>query len=584
MGKKDKKNLKSIINTTITLTTLSKRGRKWFVLKCINGALMGIVWGALTRYIEFFTKAAIDKDLAFFKETTIVYVIFLVFMIMIRFTGPFLGNRYSMYAIRDLKRNILFNIHDLKISYFDDRHSGDIITKLSNDVGIIENFIKYDLTTLFGYLPGSFGYSLTVLFIMNTKLTLFVLPLVIAASFFTIRFSFKMRQISNQRQKFVSNMNMILRDILENVSITKIFNLDKYFYNKYDVELTNAQHEENKVYKNNQIISVLGHLVRIIPFVIAYFLGIFYITKGQLTIAQLVGYTALVGYTFGSFANLFAIISHAAQSTGAMDHIKEITNETKERTDGKDFTKNNCENAFEFNNISYEYVKGIKAINKMSFTVKKGSKTALVGESGCGKSTAVKLLQGYYENYNGSILINGENLNNWELKSLRNKFSYVSQDEYLFSDSIRNNIMYGKINATKEEFENVCKITGVNEIISELDEGYDSVIGERGSKLSGGQRQRINLARALLSDSQYILLDEPTSNLDTKSEYYIEKAINSTKDNKTILIIAHRLSTIINCDNIIVIKNGTVVEKGTHLQLISNKDEYYNLYNLQEVQ
>lgn len=583
MEKRDKKNFKSIINTIITLITLSKRGRKWFVIKCLNGAAMGIVWGVLTRYIEFFTKAAIDKDLQFFKEITLVYLVFIVFMILIRFTGPFLGNRYSMYAIRDLKQNILFNIHDLKINYFDDKHSGDIVTKLSNDVDIIENFIKFDLTTLFGYLPGSFGYSVTVLFIMNTKLTLFVLPLVIAASFFTIRFSFKMREISNQRQKYVSNMNMILRDILENISITKIYNLDKYFYNKYDSELLNAQHEENKVYKNNQVISVLGQLIRIVPFVIAYFLGIFYITKGQLTISQLIGYTALVGFTFGSFANLFAIFSHAAQSTGAMDHINEITKGTKERIDGDDFTKENCENVFEFKNVYFEYVKDIGVINNMSFKVKKGSKTALVGESGCGKSTVVKLLQGYYENFDGTIFINDRDLNSWELKSLRNNFSYVSQDEYLFADSIKTNILYGKINATSEEFENVCEITGVNEIASELENGYDSIIGERGSKLSGGQRQRINLARALISDNQFILLDEPTSNLDTKSEYYIEKAINSTKNDKTILIIAHRLSTIINCDSIIVVKDGVVVEEGTHVQLIRKKGEYYNLYNLQEV-
>ncbi|MBN2851170.1 MAG: ABC transporter ATP-binding protein [Clostridia bacterium] len=579
----DKKDFKSISHTIFVLMSLSKEARIWFFLKCINGATMGIVYGILMRYIEYFTNAAVNKDMTLFKQTTVVYLILLAFMVLTRFFGPFMGNRYSMYTIRDIKRKILLNIHDLKINYFDDKHSGDIVTKLTNDVTILENFISNDMATLFGYLPGALGYAIISMFIMNTRLSLLVLPIVLLASYFTMKFSFRMRGISNQRQKYISNMNMILRDILENIGIVKIYNLNDHYFKKYDEELSSAQKEENKVYKNNQIISVIGFMVRIIPYVSVFFIGIYFIGRNQLTISQMVGFSALSGYSFGNLQNLYAIIAHAAESTGAMDHINEISNEKKERVDGSDFSSVNHADAFEFSHVFYDYVEGITVINDMSFSIKRGSKTALVGESGCGKSTVVKLIQGYYDNYTGDILINGLSIKEWSLKALRSNYSYVSQDEYLFSDSIRNNIMYGKISATEEEFNHVCTVTGVNEIAEEQENGYDSMIGERGVQLSGGQRQRIHLARALLSDNQFILLDEPTSSLDTRSEYYIEKAIQNTGENKTIVIIAHRLSTIINCDDIIVIKAGKTVESGTHESLMNKKGEYYHLYNSQEV-
>ena len=578
-----KKDLKSIMSTIFELMGISKIAKKWFIIKCINGATMAVSWGIITRYIEYFTKAALDKDMELFKTTSLIYIVIVLFMVLTRFLGPFAGNRYGMYTIKEFRKNILYNVHNLKIDYFDNKHSGDTITKLSNDVSIVENFISYDMTTLFGYLPGGLIYSMSVLFLMNVKLTLILLPIIVLTTVYSMKYWIKTKEISNKRQKYISKANMILRDILENVSIVKIYNLDKYFYNKYDDNIIASQNEENKIYKNNRIISIIGYFTRMIPLIAAYIFGVIFISKGQLSVPQLIAYTALTMLAFGHFSMLYGLFSNCAKMSGAMDHIKEITTEIKERTDGLDFFNNISKYAFEMKDVSFMYNDEIKVIHEMSFKIKKGETVAFVGESGCGKSTLVKLLLSYYETYSGEIFVNGKEIKEWNLQSLRSNFSYVSQDDYLFSDSIRNNIMYGKISASDKQFEQVCKIAGIDEIVDTLENGYDTLVGERGCSLSGGQRQRITLARAILADNRYILLDEPTSNLDTKSEFYIEKAIQNLKGSKTIIIIAHRLSTIINCDDILVMKHGKVIEHGKHEILINQRGEYYRLYNKQNV-
>jgi len=583
MKKNNNKSFVSIFRTIIELVKLSKQSRIWLFLKCINGALMAISWVVISRFIEYFTQAAINKDLDQFIKTTITYCILIVIMLVIRFMGPFMGNRQSMYKIRDLKRNLLFTIHKLKPHYFDEHHSGDVLTKLSSDINIVENFIDNDLATLLGYIPGGIIYGMIVVFKMNVELSLIVLPIVFITSMITMKFSFKIRKMSSERQKFVSNLNMILRDILENITITKIYNLNTFFFKKYDKQLKNAQQQENKIYKNRQIIGVIQGLIRIIPFTIAYLIGSIFVAKGQLTVSQLVAYGVLSSYMFGTFALLYIDIAHAAEVTGVMEHIKEIEQEEKERTDGNNYWDVTNDNAYTIRNLSFSYNRGIKVIDNVSFTIEKNKKTAIVGESGCGKSTIIKLLQGYYDDYEGEIFINGHSLSNWNLHKLRAQISCVTQAEYLFSDSIRKNIMLGNIIAGEKQFLKVCEMTGVDGIVSALDNGYDEQVGERGVSLSGGQKQRIHLARALLSNSQYLLLDEPTSNLDTKSEYYIEKAIKNYDKNKTIVIVAHRLSSIIDSDKIYVMKEGKIVEAGTHTQLMKKKGQYYNLYYMQEI-
>ncbi|MFO7637568.1 MAG: ABC transporter ATP-binding protein [Clostridia bacterium] len=570
---------RQVFRTIIHLITLSPPSVKWFVFKCANGAAMGISWGIITRYIEYFTQAAIARDMEMFKSVTLVYVLLIVFMLFIRFTGPFTGYRYSIYTIRDMRRNILRNIHGLRPGYFDDHHSGDALTKLSNDLGIVENFITNDATTLFGYLPGALGYGLFALFSMNAEMTLVILPITLVTSMFTMGYSMQMRGISSERQSLVSRTNEILRDILENIGITKVYDLRGHFYRKYDEQMVMAQDRENRTYRKNQVIMGMGYLIQTLPLALVYLLGISYIGRGSFTVPQLIAYTAMMMGVFGSFSHLFMIISNAAQVTGVMDHIREITDTEKERTDGEDFSAHFEEDAFIFRNVDFEYCKDVEVVKGMSFSIPRGARVSIAGKSGCGKSTVARLLQGYYGDYGGEIEVNGKELRGWNLDALRSNFSYVSQDDYLFSDSIRSNVLYGDPGAEEERFLEVCRDTGIDVIAREMKDGYATMVGERGSMLSGGQRQRISLARALLSDKPYLVLDEPTSNLDTESEYFIEKAIRKTGRDKTILVIAHRLSTIIHSDMIMVMGDGRIIEQGSHAELMDRQAAYFHLYH-----
>ena len=243
--------------------------------------------------------------------------------------------------------------------------------------------------------------------------------------------------------------------------------------------------------------------------------------------------------------------------------------------------KNIFESEINYQNVSFNYQRGQDVLSDVSLKVKKGSTTAIVGKSGSGKSTLVSLLPRFYEINNGKILIDDIDCSKISLESLRTMISIVPQDSFLFNDTIKNNIMFGKLDATFDEIKEAAEKANANEFINNFPEMYDTPIGERGIKLSGGQRQRISIARAMLKDSPILILDEATASLDSDSEKRVHKAIDNLILNKTVIIIAHRLSTIINADNIIVMDNSKIVETGTHQELLNKAGIYKSLYQLQ---
>jgi ABC-type multidrug transport system fused ATPase/permease subunit len=247
----------------------------------------------------------------------------------------------------------------------------------------------------------------------------------------------------------------------------------------------------------------------------------------------------------------------------------------EERTDGKDFGTNDSDIIVEFKNVSFSYHDDIPLLKDVSFKLYKNSRLALCGVSGSGKSTIFKLICGYYENFTGEIYIFGHDIRAWNLNALRKYMTCVTQDVFLFDDSIVNNIRMGNLDATDEMIEDASKKAYIDQFIKD--------VGERGAKVSGGQRQRIAVARALLKDAPLIMLDEPTSALDTKSEFYVQKSIENLKKGRSVLIIAHRLTTIIDSDQIILLEDGIIAEQGTHEQLIKSNKRYSELYRRQLV-
>jgi ABC-type multidrug transport system fused ATPase/permease subunit len=238
-------------------------------------------------------------------------------------------------------------------------------------------------------------------------------------------------------------------------------------------------------------------------------------------------------------------------------------------------------NAIEFENVSYGYANGLAVLDDCSFVVPRNKTTALVGASGGGKTTGFKLLCGYYDDYKGMIKVNGRSIGEWDLSALRKNMAYVSQENYLFDATIMDNIRYGRLDATDEEVMDAAKAAYADDFILQTENGYDTVLGERGVHLSGGQQQRLSIARAILKDALIILLDEPTAALDTKSEYYVQQALDNLASKKTVFVIAHRISTIENADNILVLEQGKIIEQGRHKELIARKGRYIELYSSQ---
>jgi len=392
----------------------------------------------------------------------------------------------------------------------------------------------------------------------------------------------KLGETANTIQEETDKYNTLLRDFIGGIHIYKAYNMKKTF----DTKIENACEE---VAKQSFIVSKVRNmdygiksLAFNLPSMIAYIAGGVLISRGELTVGELFIFTNVFFRVIGSFDRLSASWATIVESAGISQHLFKLLDAQEERQTGKNFSKDDF--SLEFRNISFEYNEGIKVLENVSFSIFKGEKVAIVGASGSGKTTIHKLISGHYDHYNGEILINSKELCEWELESLRANLSPVTQEVSLFDDTLRNNILHGRLEADENDVMDAAKKAYAYDFIQSMEEKMDTVIGEGGSKLSGGQRQRVAIARTILKDAPVLLLDEPTSALDTKSEHYIQQAIEEMGKDKTVIIIAHRLSTIVNADKIIVLDGGGVAEIGKHTELIKKNGKYTELYKRQLIE
>jgi len=360
-------------------------------------------------------------------------------------------------------------------------------------------------------------------------------------------------------------------------------------YQKEDAELKKIQkildEKFKAVRKVEQIRLGSGPVMEIISAIaiaiVVFFAG-YRSTQGAITLGEFVSFLAALMLAYQPVRSLAGINIGIQEGIAAAKRIYEIIDEKNEIYNDENSPSLKLQNtSIEFVNVSFAYPDGTHALKKLSTNIKGGTKIGLVGVSGSGKTTFLNLIPRFYHLTNGSILIDGQNINNVNLKSLRKEISLVSQDVILFDDTIKSNIMYGNSNATDEQLIQACKFAAAQDFIEDLPNKYETIIGENGIKLSGGQKQRLSIARAILKDSSIILLDEATSSLDSESESVIQKAIENLTKNKTTIIIAHRLSTVMNCDKILVFENGKIVEEGRHEFLVNNSSIYKRLYEKQ---
>ncbi len=575
-SKKQKTKAKDVIKMMTKIYKETSEHKKWAIGRWFGGIASGI----LSVFDFYFIGSALDVALSgeYERLLSFIYALIAIFLvrILLQFTNPLIDSQYELRTYRTLSMNAYNKIDKLEMGYYENVHTADTISTLIDDIEKIKTFMGNTIAGFLSWNPITLILSTIILCSINWKLTLFSLVVVPVVMFILNKVSEPLKDAKNNIQEHTAVLNAYLRDFIEGNDIYKAFNMHKSHTAKFE---ETCQNIANESYKSSLVMTknrALQILMMVIPQGICMFASIYFIARNELTIGQYV-----------IFSNMLWPLIHTVRTTGqgwaemigysgTAERYFKFLSYKEERTDGEDFGTDDSDIIVEFKNVSFSYHEDIPLLKNVSFELHKNSRLALCGVSGSGKSTIFKLICGYYENFTGDIHVFGHDIRKWNLVALRKYMTCVTQDVFLFDDSIINNIKMGNLDATDEMIEDASKKAYIDQFIKD--------VGERGAKVSGGQRQRIAVARALLKDAPLIMLDEPTSALDTKSEFYVQKSIENLKKGRSVLIIAHRLTTIIDSDLIVLLEDGMITEQGTHDQLIKNNQRYSELYKRQLVE
>ena len=497
----------------------------------------------------------------------------------------------SFYVLNPLKNKIINQLREdlydkvlrLPIGFFNEKRKGDLMSRMTNDVAEVENSV---VGTLEGWIkdPMTIIVTLSVLFLISVQLTLFILILIPVLGLVIGRVTKSLKKHSKDVANKYGETLSTLDETLGGLRVIKAFNIEKLLRAKFFKSNRELLHSKNKISYRRDLASPLSEVMGVILFTAVLYYG------GRLVFNnQLLEASAFLGF-LGIFYNIInpakalsTSFSNMRKGAAAMNRIEEILNTpvtVDDNPKGKQLT--DFSNEIEFRNVRFAYEDNI-ILDNINLTVKKGMTVALVGSSGAGKSTLADLVPRFHDVTGGEVLIDGINIKDYSLHSVRSQMSIVTQEPILFNDTIRNNIALGFQDATEEQIKEAAKIANAHEFIIKKSGDYNSNIGDRGTKLSGGERQRMTIARAVLKNPPILILDEATSSLDTESERLVQDAINNMMQNRTSIVIAHRLSTIRFADEIIVLQKGKIVERGTHDQLLSQNGFYKKLVEMQEV-
>ena len=487
----------------------------------------------------------------------------------------------AQYLISELRAQVQKKVLSLPISFFDNTKSGALVSRIMSDVEGVRNLIGTGLVQLVGGTITAI-ISLIILINLNPWMTLFVfLPISIFGLVALKAFKF-IRPIFRTRGKINAEVKGRLTETLAGVRVIKAFNAEEQENKTFEFGVQRLYENVKKSLTATAIMTSSSTFLIGVATTGIMGIGGYYMMNDSMTSGEFLFFTLILGFMIAPIVQMSNIGSQLTEALAGLDRTEELMNmEAEEEDVNRKIELKSIEGDIKFNNVSFSYEEGKEVLNNISFEVPKGTVTALVGSSGSGKSTIAGLSATFLNPKSGLITIDNQDISKIKLNSYRKNLGVVLQDEFLFEGTIRENILFPRPNATEAELQNAVKAAYVNEFTDRFDEGLDTLIGERGVKLSGGQRQRLAIARAILANPKIIILDEATSSLDTESEALIQKSLSELMKERTTIVIAHRLSTIKQADQILVIETGTIVERGTHTELIAQKGRYYELYTYQ---
>lgn len=544
-----------------------------------------LVVGAMTASLAFLVKPALDEiflkknaDLLIWMPIIVIFIYFIKGIC--NYTQTILMSFIGQRIVADLRNKLYRQIQVQSLSFFTKNPTGLLMSRITNDVASIQGAVSEAVTSL---LRDSFTLICLVFVVLYRDwqlgiIALFVFPL---TAYPIAKFGKKMRSIATRTQVTMGSLTTLLQETISGTRIVKAFGMEEYENQRFARENEHLFKLALKSVSVSAVSSPLMEFLGGIGIATIIFYGGYQVIKGTSTPGTFFSFLTALFMLYDPIRKLTSVnniiqqgIAGAKRVFGIIDIVPDIRN----NVNAEDMPK--ISTGIDIQNITFSY-EATPVLKNINLSIQAGEVVAFVGMSGGGKTTLVNLIPRFYDVTEGRILIDGHDIRDVTIESLRRQIAIVTQQTILFNDTVRNNIAYGNIEETEENIVHAAKAANAHDFIMNLPEGYNTVIGEQGAKLSGGERQRISIARALLKDAPILILDEATSSLDTEAEIEVQDALETLMKGRTTLIIAHRLSTIRNAHRIIVLANGEVVEEGTHASLMEKRGEYFRFYTMQ---
>jgi ATP-binding cassette, subfamily B, bacterial MsbA len=514
----------------------------------------------------------------------IIIVVFILLKNLFLYLSFYVLNPLKNKIVNTLRLELYNKILQLPVGYFTEKRKGDIISRITTDVGEVESSV---VGALEGWVrdPLTILINFAVLFYISPQLTFFILLSIPIIGFVIGRVNRSLKKQSNEVAVKHGESISVLDETLGGLRVIKAFNIEKLLRGRFSNINTELLNAKNHIGYRRDLASPLSEVMGVMIFCGILWFGGQLVLKKEIALdpSVFLTYLALFYNIINPVKALSTSFSNMQKGSAAIARIEEVLNTEVTVDDNPGGTIiNDFNSKIEFRNATFTYADGV-ILDTINLVVEKGKTIALVGSSGAGKSTLADMVPRFHDVTGGEVLIDGINIKDYSLHSLRRLMSIVTQEPILFNDTIANNIKLGKEDATQEEITAAARIANAHDFIIQKEQGYNTNIGDRGSKLSGGERQRLTIARAVLKNPPILILDEATSSLDTESERLVQDAINNMMQNRTSIVIAHRLSTIRHADEIIVLQKGKIAERGTHDGLMAQNGFYKKLVEMQEV-
>ncbi len=560
-----------VILFTIASTVFSVVGPKILgnaTTELFNGVISKYTGGAGIN----FTK--IGKILLFLLALYICSAIFSYIQ------GIIMTNISQKLAYR-LRKEVSKKINKLPMKFYDNKTHGEILSVITNDIDTLSQNLNIEATQVISSVATIIGILIMMFSIdwIMTLVALLTLPLSILIIAFIMK---KSQGYFKSQQDYLADVNGEVEEMFSNQSVIRVFNAENKMISKFE-------YDNNKLadvaWKSNFVSGLMHPIMNFVGnlgYVVIAILGSYFAIIGRITVGNIQSFIQYTKNFTNPIAQIAQISNMLQSMVAASERVFEFLDEEEEKEKNKKFIPTNkIEGSVEFKNVKFGYNQDKIIINDFSAKVKPGQKIAIVGPTGAGKTTIVKLLMRFYDLNSGEILVDGHNINDYRKEDIRGLFGMVLQDTWLFNGTIMENIRYGRLEATDDEVIEACKMAHVHHFIQTLPDGYNMILNEETTNISGGQKQLLTIARAILADPKILILDEATSSVDTRTEILIQKAMDKLMEGRTSFIIAHRLSTIKNADLILVMDSGDIVEQGTHEELLKKNGFYAKLYNSQ---